>query len=155
MAPWLGCVIDCGTGPWSRSQVLIAWGSGCTADRCQGCWCLVSDVWDLTDLHIPGRDPRFKTLLQNRDFYRHWDTDCSCFHVYINMDVVIKTDNKTQQGCVLYMAYAMTVWQHQLLRTMFFHSFLAFIFGSFKMLWHHSLFIWVLVGTNPTMLQHS
>lgn len=28
-------------------------------------------------------------------------------------------------------------------------------FGSLKILWHHSLFIWVLVGTTPTMLQHS
>lgn len=111
-----------------------------------GCWCLVSDVWDLTGWHIPGRHPHFKPLLQNRDFYRHWDTDGSGFHVYINMNVVIKTVNKTQQGCMLYMANAMTAWKNQLLRTMFFHSFQGSILVHLKycVIIHSSYgFLWV------------
>lgn len=93
-------VIDDGVRAWTWSQYLIAWGLGCTADRCEGSQlCRLLDAWDLTDLKIPGRDPDFRPLLPNTRVYREWDTDCSGFHVCINTNVVIKTVNKTEQVC--------------------------------------------------------
>lgn len=88
----------------------------------------MSDAWDLTDLQILGRDPDLETLLCNRGFDRQCDTGFCGFHVCINTNVV----TKTQQGCVLYVAYAMAAWQHPLLGTVVFCSFQAYILVHLK-----------------------